>query len=318
MLEKPLKKALHNAAQSTGMVIVAVLLSLLLLDIISGIYFISPNELGVIQRFGKILTTYTGPGLHYSLPWPIDKIHKVAVKKVHRIIFDDFSKNSYSAKSFRDITGLDSYCLTGDNNIVNLSCVLQYTIGQPKEYLITASHNEQILTKIVSNTIIHTLASMRVDEILTFGKKTIENNIKQNLQERINSLHIGLNITFVELREVSPPPSVQDYFDDVINAQMDKKKYVTTAESYRTEQILKAQAKATHVSGKAQAHKINVVTEASGETKRFLEQLKQARNDLSTAKQQLYQQSIKEIWSAAKKKYIVGPGEADSLRLGNP
>ncbi|MGA1868319.1 MAG: FtsH protease activity modulator HflK [bacterium] len=318
MGEKTIKKALYGAARSTSIVFFTVALLLVLIDIMSGIYLISPNELGVIQRLGKIQDTYTGPGIHYCFPWPIDKIYKVPVKKVHRIIFDDFSKNSYSAKSFRDIIGLESYCLTGDNNIVNLSCVLQYTIGDPKDYLVTAYDNEQILVKLLSSTIIHTLASMQVDEILTFGKRTIETSIKQNLQNRLDFMKVGLTITFVELREVSPPSSVQDYFDDVINAQMDKRKYITTAESYRTEQILKAKASATHLFEKAQAYKSNVVTEASGEAKRFLEQLKQARNDKDTAKRQLYQQYMKKIWSTVKRKYIVPPGTADSLRLGNP
>ena len=120
---------------------------------------------------------------------------------------------------------------------------------------------------------------MSVDEILTFGKRHIELRIKTDLQERLDILKNGLSITFVELQEVRPPEAVQSYFDDVINAQIDKKKYITTAESYYNENILKAHARANRIVQNALAYKQKVIAEATGESKRFLEQLIQARRD---------------------------------------
>jgi membrane protease subunit HflK len=276
---------------------------------------ISLNEVGVLQRFGRMINSHVMPGIHYAFPWPIDKIDKIPVKKVHRIIFDDFSENSRVAKIFRDLTGLDSYCITGDNNIVTLICVLQFTIVQPADYLFNIRDNEQALKNMVSSTIIHTLSIMSVDEILTYGKHTIENNIKLDLQKRLDDLKTGLSIIFVELREVHPPQAVQSYFDDVINSKIDKKKIITTAESYKNEKILKANAQANRLMQQAEAYRQKAIAEAIGETKRFLEQLKEAKNDLTLTKRQIYMQFVKEFWPKLESKYVVEPGAAEYLRL---
>lgn len=313
--KEPILKNLKYALDSTKSFFWLLILILLIIYLSSSIYSISPNQVGVLQRFGKIINKKVMPGIHYCFPWPIERIDKVSVKKIHRIIFDDFTEKSYIAKTFKNLTGLDSYCITGDNNVVNLTCVLQYTIDRPDEYLFSINNNEQVLRHMISNTIIHTLASMSVMEILTHGKSNIENNIKQNLQERLDCLESGLSITFVELRDVSPSKVVQSYFDDVINAQIDKKKYITTAESYHSEQVLKAKAQAIRIVQKAMAYQNKIIAQANGETKRFLKQLKQLYKNPKTTKQQLYMQFAREIWPQIGIKYVVEPGEADNLVL---
>ena len=318
MPEGVMRRNLNYTFHNTGIFLWKILVLLLFIYACSGIYSISPNEIGVLQRFGKIVDNYVMPGIHYSFPWPIDKIDKVPVKKVHRIFFDDFSEKSEIAAIFQNLTNLDSYCITGDNNVVNLSCVLQYTIENPADYLFSVKNNELILKNMIGSTIVHTLASRSVDEILTHGKRIMAVSIKEALQQRLDAIKSGLGITFVELKEVTPPEIVQSYFNEVINAQIDKKKYITTAESYRNEQILKANAQANRLLQEAAAYRTKVMAEADGETKRFLEQLKQVNHNLLTTRQQIYMQFVKNIWPKIKEKYIVEPGTADSLYLKIP
>ena len=315
MAEDRVKKLFRQTLHSTKIFLWGVMAILLFLYIFSGIYAISPNEVGVLQRFGKMTDTHVMPGIHFALPWPVDRVDKVPIRKIHRIIFDDFSETSHMARIFLDLTELDSYCITGDNNVVNLICVLQFTIERPVDYLFHVRNNEQALRNILSSSMIHTLASMPVDEILTYGKRTIENQIKIHLQRRLDAIETGLGVTFVELREVRPPAAVQSYFDDVINAQIDKKQMITTAETYRNEQVLKAKAQANRMIQEAAAYRQRVVAEASGETERFLEQLDQANKDMTTTKKQLYMQFANEIWPKIESKYIVEPGSAGHIRI---
>ncbi len=58
-----------------------------LLWLISGFYIVQPSEQGVVLRFGHWIKTQ-GPGLHYHLPYPIDKI---LLPKVTTITENDFT-----------------------------------------------------------------------------------------------------------------------------------------------------------------------------------------------------------------------------------
>jgi len=49
----------------------------------TGLYTVDPEEVGVIQRFGKYVNT-TDPGLHFKIPFGVDKLTKVKVKHVFK------------------------------------------------------------------------------------------------------------------------------------------------------------------------------------------------------------------------------------------
>lgn len=57
---------------------------------LSGIYSVRPEEVAVHQRLGKAIDPKVPSGIHYALPWSIDRIDKVPVRKVHRLLIDDF------------------------------------------------------------------------------------------------------------------------------------------------------------------------------------------------------------------------------------
>lgn len=292
-----------------------VLTVLVILYVISGIYSIPQNEMGVHQRFGKIVNPNVGPGIHYALPWPIDRVDKVPVKAIKRILIDDFS-NSYERDSapsaFRDITGLTPCCTTGDNNIVNILCAVQYRISNPADYLFSVKNNEIFLRDVICNTTIKCLAGLSVDEILTHGKRYIENTLKEMTQKKLDQLNSGLIISFVELSEVQPPDVVQSAFDDVINAKIDKRKIISQAESYRNEKIPRAKASANRINQLAQTYKVERISKAKGQSQRFLDQLEAYNKSKDITKKWLYLEFIKEVFPALEKTYIVETENGDS------
>lgn len=307
-----MKKAILNAKGFS----IYILLILIFLYFLSGAYSVSQNQIGVHQRFGRIVNQNVSPGMHYALPWPIDRVDKVPVKVIKRILIDDFSDN-YEGKSiphvFRQMTGLTPCGISGDNNIVNIFCVVQYGISNPAKYLYNIENNEKILRDIFCNAMIKCLARLSVDEILTFGKRHIENTLKTEAQNKLDNLDCGLTISFVELHNVQPPGVVQGAFDDVINAKINKRKIISQAESYRNERIPRAKAKANKMIQQAQTYKVENISKAQGRTQRFLDQLKAYEKSVEVTKNRLYLDFIKEIFPTIEKAYIV-----ENAAGGNP
>lgn len=285
-----------------------ILLILLTVFLFLGIYSIAQNEIGVLQKFGKIQNDSIGPGIHYALPWPINKVSKVPVKIVERVQINDFYQSydpSFPSIEFFRKTGLETYCISGDNNIVLINCVIQYTILKPADYLFNLNEPEEVLYDATCNNILKCLSKISVDEILTYGKKTMEDYIQTNLQEDLDNLSSGLRITFVELKEVRPPMKVQQFFDDVINAQIDKRKMVSEAESYSNEKIPEAKGNANRLLQEAASYKNKVISEAEGETKRFLSKLETYEGTENVTQKRLYLEFAKDLFSNLKKKYII-------------
>jgi len=299
---------MKNAILSSKRFIFYILIVLILLYVASGIYSIPQTQVGIHQRFGRIINPNVKPGIHYALPWPIDKIDKVSVMIVQRILIDDFSSNleqDSTPYAFYMMTGLTPNCISGDNNIVNIICAIQYSVSNPVDYLFRIKDNERLLRDIVCNSIIKCLAALQVDEILTYGKRKIENILKTQTQKKLDNLNCGLTISFVELRDVRPPGTVQGAFDDVINAKIDRRKIVSQAESRRNERLPQANATATKIIEKAKTYKVEKISAAQGETQRFLKQLEAYQKMKKVTKKRLYFEFVKQVFPDIEKVYIV-------------
>ena len=45
--------------------------------LLSGLTIVQPDEVGVVRRFGAVLHEPWEPGLHWGLPWGIDRVDRI-------------------------------------------------------------------------------------------------------------------------------------------------------------------------------------------------------------------------------------------------
>ncbi len=286
-----------------------IIVCLVILYLCSGIYAVSSNEIGILQRFGKVLNDKIQPGIHFAFPWPIDRVTKVPTRIVNRMVIDDFysaySSLNSTSRAFVEMTGLDSYCVTGDNNLVNIICVIQYNISNPFDYIFHVKDTDIMLRSMAANTIIRCLARMPIGDSLTRGKQQISSYIKVELQKRLDDARSGLNLSFIELRDIKPPDRIQNFFSDVVKAGIDRIKMINGAEAYRNEKIPAAKADANRILQEAEGYKRGVVLRAEGDADRFTRLLDQNRGKGDSIRKMIYIETMQEIMKKVEKKRIV-------------
>ncbi len=242
---------------------------------LSGIYQIKGDAVGVLTRFGQVVEPKVLPGLHYKLPWPVDKVAVVPIREVKTLVISDFSsgfeQNDTGASSvFYRKTNLVPYCITGDNNIVAITLVIKYTIDDPVQYIYGMNDPDYFMERSTAELIVHRLASLEIDEILTFGKKQLEFDLQKELIQRLEEFDTGILLTFLEIREITPPEKVQQYFDKVINVEVEKRKVLNQAQGKYNRAIPAARSDANAMVQKAQSYKNEKILAAEGEASRFL------------------------------------------------
>jgi membrane protease subunit HflK len=108
----------------------------------TGIYFVDPDEVGVVKRFGAYSrTVQSGP--HYHLPYPVESVQTPSVTTVRRIEIGFRTPEGTSElikSSFRKVPK-ESLMLTGDENLVNVQYTVQYTIKDAVQYLFQISES---------------------------------------------------------------------------------------------------------------------------------------------------------------------------------
>jgi membrane protease subunit HflK len=311
MTEKPVTKALRGAAHQLFWGYLKWLLLLALgVYALSGIYKIEQDAIGVLTRFGRIVEPRVSPGLHYKLPWPIDRADAVPVKQVKTLVIQDFGskyaiKEGGTSYSFYKNTNLEPYCITGDNNIVAITLVIKYTIDDPVQYLYGLKQPEAFMERCAAALIVHHLARLHIDEVLTHGKKQLEFNLQQALVEALERHATGLRISFLEIKEIKPPKKVQDAFDRVINAEVDKKKVLNQAQGYLNRIVPEARTAADRIIQEASAYKREKILTAEGEAARFLSRLEGFKENPDAHREKIYLEFIRTIYPQLKEIRVV-------------
>ena len=93
-------------------------------------YRVDASDQGVVLRFGRHLRT-TEPGLHMKLPWPVEAVRDVTVRRVQVLEFGFATERAgrVTEYSLNDGQVLNvAEMLTGDLNLANVEWIVQYRV----------------------------------------------------------------------------------------------------------------------------------------------------------------------------------------------
>ena len=272
-----------------------------------GFYSVGPDEVGVVQRFGKY-NRVVSSGLNYHIPYPIETVKTPKVTEVKRIEigFRTVGKNQY-----RTIEQ-ESLMLTGDENIVDAELIVQYKIKDPIDYLFNFIGPELTLREASEASLRTVIGRHNIDEALTSGKLMIQEETKELLQIILDKYETGVIVVAVQLQDVSPPKQVIDAFKDVASAKEDKNRMINEAEGYRNDVIPKARGQAQAMIRESEGFRESRIKRAEGDVAKFKAIVKEYTKAKEVTKERLYLEAMEEILPGIDK-YIVPNGEDGNL-----
>lgn len=288
---------------------------------LTGLYRVDVNETGVLKRFGEVIDGHVMPGIHYRLPWPIDRVERVGTGDVRRLQAG-FGAEKETEQRLRQQLGqfesieygtlLVPYCITGDKNIVHLKVIIQYRILDPGEYLFEVISPEEVLSVLVQNIILKSVTSMQVDDVLTTEKVFLQRTIREQLQDVLERLPLGLIVISVDVAKTRPPSAVDQAFRDVVNAQEESTTTIHEAEAYKSRILPEAQALAARMVADARAYRARKIAHAEGEAKRFSLLAAEYEREKLTTGRRLYLQTMVQILPFVRM-YVIGSDEGEDI-----
>jgi membrane protease subunit HflK len=242
----------------------------------------------VVRRFGAV-EAEVGPGMHYRLPWPVDRVDVVKTTSVMKVgVGFAIPAGDSSAPSGMEL-------LTGDTNIVNAALALQYVIRDPAEFLFQIEEAPAYIEAVAEGVLTETVIGMPIDEILTRGRVAVQERVKAKTQELLDRRHSGIRIVSANIMTMTLDRSVVQAFQDVANAMADREKVINEARAYASNLIPKARGEARTRLSEAEAYKQQRVADAIGETSRFLALQKEYEKAPDVTRTRLYLEAMEKI-----------------------
>lgn len=290
--------------------LLGLLIGVVAVYLLSGIYVVQTNEIGVVVRFGKIVDDAVAPGIHYHIPRPIDRVYRPKTAEIKKMLVGLGKEGEVSTAG-----GLET--LTGDTNVILVQVIIQYAIRDPAAYLFR-SEDPTLFVEVASEEVVAGVVGiMSVDALLTTEKLQAQAMIKEGVQRIAEAYGVGVTVIGAYFQDISPPVEVAYAFRDVASAREDKSRLINEAEGYKNTIIPTTRGRAIQMVREAEAYRDERVEIARGEAERFLSVLAEYSKNKEITASRIYIEKMEKILPRLKVYMIDRSGEegAASLRL---
>jgi membrane protease subunit HflK len=284
-----------------------ILLVVLALWLLSGTYLIQPDQQAVVTRFGAVTEPRVHPGLHYALPWPVDSVYKLKVQQTRRLAIGGDLPDGVLGRTQPNA----SQFITGDQNIINVNVVVQYSVSDPAQFLFHSQDVAAVIGSVIESELARRIAHAQVDDVLTTGKVAIQNSVREAAQRGIDAYRTGVVLASVNIDAVTPPAEAADAFRDVASARADAIRTVNESQGYASDLLPRARGEAAQLLESAQAYKESKVNIAAGDASRFTQIAAEYAKAPKVTADRTYIEAMEQILPKIKKMIVDPNGTLD-------
>ena len=261
-----------------------------------------------------------GRGLHFKMPFGIDKAFAGEVKRIYNEEFGyrtvQSGRESIIDYSFRGAKEV-SLMLTGDRNCAEVNWVVRYKIKNLKSFLFSVRNVESTIRDVSEAMMREIVGDRSIDEVLTIGRRNIEEVAETEIEKILDTFDCGIDIQVVNLKGVNPPAQVKDAFDAVNKAVQLRDQIINEAEGKKNKVIPAAMGKKEQVISEAEGYKIKRINEATGDTKAFLAVWAEYEKAKDVTRRRLYLETMSKILPQCEEIYIIDKDQKGILPLLN-
>ena len=282
--------------------------------LLSGIIVVGSDEVAVVMRMGQLsggsaASAQRFPGMHFTMPRPIDEVVRVKVKKVYELEISELHSAGGQApwpSPTIDPTK-EGYVLTGDRNVVQVAMTARYLISDPVAFALFQSEPEATLKSAVMAATVRTMGEVEVDSVLSEGRAEFIVRVVQRAQKRLDRAQAGVDLVSIEVTDLAPPAQVKEDFEQVQAAFIDMQTQVTEAKRVRELEVPKAQATRDQELREAQGYATELLAQARGDVAMWNDLYEEYRQKPQVVRERLYNESIENTLSTVSRLRFVPP-----------
>jgi membrane protease subunit HflK len=275
--------------------------------LLSGIYLVGPDQQAVVTHFGRVVDNRVMPGIHYIWPYPIGQVHKLKVLQRQRA----FIGGAPADQPLGQVEPRASQFLSGDQNLINVRTVVQFSVATPDEYLFRAEDVGRAVGAAVESELARQIASRNVDDVLTTEKVAIQEAVRQRSQVLVDQYGLGVVLSTVNIEYIAPPQETAAAFRDVASARADSVRITNEAQGYANDLVPRARGEARTLTEAAHGYKQRKVNEALGDASRFTQLVQEYEKAPAVTRSRLFLETMEEVLPRLKKTIVDSEGSVD-------
>ncbi len=271
----------------------------------------------MVQRFGKYIKS-TQPGLNFKLPFGIETVTPVPVRRILKEEFGFTSQRSSGRgrSSFTTENSNEALMLTGDLNVAVVPWIVQYRVNDPFNFLFKVQDVNRLLRDMAEASMRLVVGDRSINEVLT-KREEIADAAKIVLQEELDNSQAGITVVTIEMKRTNVPGPVQDSFNEVNQAIQEKERTIYQAREEYNKAIPTARGDAERTIKAAEGYAQDRINRAKGDADRFSALYAEYVNAKDVTARRLYLETLKDLFPRLGSKYIIDDSQSNLLPLLN-
>ncbi len=221
----------------------AIGLGIVVVWLLSGVYFVTGREQGIVMRFGQVVGHST-QGINYHLPWPIETARVVEVTNENQLNIGYQQSSDVSDATQEGDVPSESLMLTGDENIVDVNFTVFWVVNDASAYLFNVDSPDKAVKAVAESAMREVVGQSQFEAIITQDRELVQTKVRELMQQTLDLYGTGITVTRVQLGNAAAPEQVNDAFRDVQAARADQERMRNEAEAYANKIIPEARGKA--------------------------------------------------------------------------
>ncbi len=261
------------------------------------------DEEAVILRFGKF-ARLVGPGLHWKLPDPIETSY---ILNTQRVFNEEFGYRSDGTGRRGNQRRMDreALMLTGDLGVARVEWDIQYRKAEPKKFLFNIRNEEKILREASFAAMRRIVGDWNATEVITTARQQIAQQVREELQQIMDSYRSGILIVDVLIRSSEPPEPVVPAFKEVDSARQDRERFRNEALQQQETIINETQGRVEQMISEAQGDSAAIINRALGDARRFEKILTQYQAAPRVTEDRMFLETMERAMRRSERVYVV-------------
>lgn len=266
-----------------------------------------------VYRLGGLQDKVLKPGIHLTLPYPLDKVEIYDTETVQKTTIgyrateneDNIWTKGHGNEEYKLLLG-------GGDELVSINLRLEYKIQDLNKYLKTTTkpvaHMEALAYELVTDKTIET----DLNTLLSTDRDAFAIEFKKELSQLIKERNIGLEVVSVVLESVHPPVEIADAYQKLIGAEISAEKYILYAQGDANAKIAKAEKTAYAEVSLQQVEYEEKLAEAKASVAEFLASAEAYKEHKDAYTYQKYLSAVRQAYGKANL-VILGEGVDESI-----
>ena len=250
------------------MIVIAMLLIILVAGVIAtSVKIIPQSTTMVIERLGKYHKTLKS-GINIVIPF-LDQPKQIDWSVANPIEGDDKPEKRIRMRTTKIDLREQIYdypkqsVITKDNVTLEIDALIYFQITDPEKSVYEVANLPKAIEMLTQTTLRNVVGSMELDESLT-SRDEINSKLCVILDEATDKW--GVKVNRVEIKDITPPPSIQEEMEKQMKAERERRATILLAEGEKQAEILKAEGFKQSEIARAEGEKESAILRATGES----------------------------------------------------